>query len=895
MPPKKQRDPIQIESLKHDDTRVNIPTAETSGFMTEEQRASEEHAYLRYRRDPALDPQLVWQGKDDEDADDLRVLVSPIYVNEKIHPKAIVENVQALAREGMPMQLSLFDDFNGIAFEDLVDFYQHEQHWTNRMILGDSLAVMASLAEREGLRGKVQMIYIDPPYGIKFNSNWQPSTVKRDVKDGKDTTYEPEQIQAYRDTWERGIHSYLSYLRDRLRIARELLTESGSIFVQMGEDNVHLVRCLMDEVFGVDNFVSLISFRTTSSLGGDYLGKSCDYIIWYAKTRDQLKYRQIYKSKGIEDDVGNRFTRIELDDLTRRVMHTREREDPEQLPAGARIYRHDNLTSQSGTDKSRFQISFLNCTFLPGGGYWKTNEIGMSRLAKANRLAAPTKNSITYVRFLDDFPVSTYSNVWPDTQTGAFTDPKVYVVQTNAKVIERCMLMATDPGDLVLDPTCGSGTTAYVAEQWGRRWITLDTSRVALALARTRLMSARFPSYELKTDRVRDGFIYKTVPHITLKSIANNEQIDTIHDYYQPYLDELRVQIKDLTGQAWEEWELPRPDPDAEPSRVQELLAEWWQIRRQRQADIDKAIRDNADSETLYDQPEVKSRTVRVTGPFTVESLQPHRSVESRRDVEAANGARFALDMLDQLRESGVTNTRKGEKILFSQLDLYPGKHIHAAGTFEQAGQTGRAAVFIGPQYGTVSRDMIKDAAIEAVRGEGFDLLIVCGFAFDPSVAEETKSYGRLLVQTARINPDLLLMGKDLKKGSKDNLFTVFGEPDIQVDSLRDGRWVVTLNGVDVYDPNTGEVRSSSTDEIACWFIDTNYNDISFFVRHAYFTGADKPYDKLKGALKSEIDPEAWEALYRTESIPFDPPETGKIAVKVINHYGDEVMKVCEV
>jgi adenine-specific DNA-methyltransferase len=496
---KKKPASVAVETHKHvADKRANIPTRETAAFANENGAQP-----FVVHRDRSLDPQLVWKGKDEQDAKPLEVPAVPIHVQEKIHPQAIIEAVKAWAQQGKPVA-DLFADFNGLDdFAKKLEFYQHDQHWTNRLILGDSLLVMASLAEKERLRGQVQCIYFDPPYGIKFGSNWQVSTRKRHVNDAKaeDLTRQPEQIKAFRDTWELGIHSYLSYMRDRLVAARNLLTESGSIFVQIGDENVHLVRSLTDEVFGAQNFVSLISFRTTSSLGGDYLGKSCDYLIWYAKDIALLKYRQLFKPRGMEDDVGGRFTRVELADGTRRVLSTEERNNISQLPTGAKIYRHDNLTSQSGTEKSQFPITFDLHTFRPGRGYWKTNEKGILKLANSNRLAAPTANSLTYVRFLDDFPLSTFSNVWTDTQTGAFTDLKVYVVQTNVKVIERCILMTTDPGDLVLDPTSGSGTTAYVAEQWGRRWITIDTSRVALALARTRLMAARFPYY-LLTDSV---------------------------------------------------------------------------------------------------------------------------------------------------------------------------------------------------------------------------------------------------------------------------------------------------------------------------------------------------------------------------------------------------------
>ncbi len=900
MPRTPKRDRIEVENLKHDEaSRVNIPTAETSDFMTDEQREGTVKDYdytvsdaTADQRDRALDPQLWWRGKDVDPADgDLRVLVRPIYRNEQIHPRAIIENVRALAAQGMPMQLSLFDDFNGLPLGDAVEFYEHEQHWTNRMILGDSLAVMASLAEMERLRGKVQMIYIDPPYGIKFNSNWQPSTLRRDVKDGKDVTYEPEQIQAFRDTWEDGIHSYLGYLRDRLVVARELLTESGSIFVQIGDENVHLVRNLLDEVFGAGNFVSIIIVEKTSSSSTDQLSSISDFVLWYARNAKSIKFRQLYREKALGEQGATQYIWV---DETQASNERRLLPHEETQPAW-RVFAADNLTSQrplqaGDVDKFRFR----NEDFTPGSGTFKTNATGLRALAMAARLK-PIGKSLMYKRYLADFPVFPLANIWSDVKMTGFTEDKIYVVQTGTKVIQRCVLMTTDPGDIVLDPTCGSGTTAYVAEQWGRRWITIDTSRVALALARTRLMSAKFPSYTLKTGKVSDGFIYKTVPHITLKSIANNAQIDVIHERYQPALDDLRAQINAFANKPLEEWEIPRPTEDMQPEIVA-LLNRWWELRRQRQAEIDAAINTAADSETLVDQPEVKPKTIRVTGPFTVESLQPHRALGTdSRLPDPDNAAQFAKDMIDQLRESTVVTSRKGEQITFSSIDLYPGRMITASGTYEQAGKLVRVAVLIGPQYGTVSRDMIEKAALEAVRqkADAFDMLLVCGFAFDPMVVEEAKNYGKLIVQTARINPDLLLMGSKLK--SRPGLFTTFGEPDVTVEPAENDQLVVRLNAMDVYDPNKREVRSSEPREIACWFIDTNYNDKSFFVRHAYFTGEDKPYERLKAALRADIDSEAWETLYRTESIPFDRPASGMIAVKVINHYGDEVMKVIKV
>ncbi|MCU0465440.1 MAG: site-specific DNA-methyltransferase [Anaerolineae bacterium] len=890
--------PTHLDDYNHDsESRMNIPTAETSDFMTDEQREPTEAAYPRYRRDPALDPQLVWQGKDEADADDLRVWVHPIYVHEKVLPRAIVENVRAAAMTEQPAQMSLFEDYDGIDFEEQVEFYQHEQHWANRFILGDSMAVMASLAEKEGLRGKVQMIYLDPPYGIKFNSNWQPSTRQRDVKDGRDASYEPEQIRAFRDTWQDGIHSYLTYLRDRLRVARELLTDSGSVFVQIGDENVHLVRNLLDEVFGAENFVAQIPFKKTSSLGEKHLDSINDYLLWFSKDIVSLRYRQTYRM--VEYDT-YAFPSAELEDgsVIRSINLT--------TSTNARLFRTAALTSQSGGISSSFSFKINGREFSPSQSqYWKTNFVGMNRLAKAGRLI-PSKTTLNYKRYIMDFPARAITNWWDDTIQSTFATENIYVVQTYSKVIERCMLMTTDPGDIVLDPTCGSGTTAYVAEQWGRRWITIDTSRVALALARTRLMSARFPMYTVNDPAVGPSsqFQYKTVPHITLKSIANNPRIDDIHERFQPALDELRAHILAESDAAWEEWEIPRPapksdDPTKPEAPLNVLLQKWWELRRDRQGEIDRAIAESADHETLYDQPEVVKGVVRVSGPFTVESLSPHRALGQDITADADNAQTFVEQMIEQLRAAGVKSTRKGDSIKFTQLDAYAGRYLNAAGTYAMNDQAaGRVAVVFGPQYGTVSKQLIVEAAKETVRdrlGE-FDLLLVCGFAFDPEVTEAAKdAIGRIKVQTARISPDLLLMGKDLKKDGKGNLFTVFGEPDIETQRQPDGRWAVTLKGVDVYDPNQGSVRSSSTAEIACWFIDTNYDEANFFVRHAYFTGADKPYDKLKAALKSDINPEAWEALYRTESLPFDAPATGKIAVKVINHHGDEVMVVVEV
>jgi adenine-specific DNA-methyltransferase len=900
----------KVESLKHKDKRANIPTEELRDFVAEE----EEHPkVMLYPRDPSLDPQLVWKGKGEQDSKDLEVPVVPVYIQEKIHPQALIEDFRRTAKEGQPGQVDLFSDFNGIKFEEMVDFYHHEQNWSNRMILGDSLLVMTSLAEKEGLKGKVQMIYIDPPYGIRFDSNWQVSTRKRDVKDGRaeDATRQPEQIRAFRDTWRMGIHSYLAYLRDRLVVSRELLTESGSAFAQIGDQNLHLVRSIMDEVFGSDNFICLITFKKTSGATGEYLAGTNDYVVWYAKNAQYLKFRQCFREREIGGVGGEAYTGVEENDGIRRHLSADEIADLSKLETGSRVFRLQIVTSQRqgrpagpGT-AMHFPVRFNGREYLPQGQRgWTTTRDGMDRLVRGGRIETSGEN-INYVRYHSDFPAFPLTNLWEDTQSGSGME-KVYVVQTNAKVIERCLVMATDPGDLILDPTCGSGTTAYVAEQWGRRWITIDTSRVALALARTRLMTARYPYYLLadspegerkllecgglpplslerqqagatqsgsklpqsKTEGdIKKGFVYKRVPHVTLKSIANNEEIDAIHAKWQEKLEAVRADFNKALKKTWAEWEIPREAEGAWPEKAKKLHAEWWKLRRERQKEIDDSIARHADTEMLYDQPYEDSKRVRVAGPFTVESLSPHRALSTDDDRPATesearrepSAGQFETMILENLKKAGVQNTVKNERLTFDRLEPYPGTWLHAAGEYtEKGGKARRVAVSIGPEHGTVGPDQVKEAAKEAVQGIGFDTLIVCGFYFDPHVSEEAKRYGKLIVLTARMNYDLTMGDELLKKTGAGNLFVLYGEPDIDVIPGKDGKLTVKIKGVDVYDPTTGQVRSHSTDDIAAWFIDTAYNGESFFVRHAYFTGAGDPYEKLKRALRAEIDEAAW-------------------------------------
>ena len=927
--PRRPRKPIEVTTTTHaDDSRPNIPTAEYQPILSDEERLPVQVAYARRNRD--LDPQLVWRGKDQQDLDDLIVPAPPLFIQEKVHPKVLIDDLMQLSKsEQTPdeYQIDLFADFNGLPDADArTEFYQHEQNWSNRMILGDSLQVMASLAEREGLRGKVQCIYIDPPYGIRFNSNFQWSTTSRNVRDGNRShiTREPEQVKAFRDTWRDGIHSYLSYLRDRLTVARDLLTESGSVFVQIGDENVHRVRALMDEVFGDDNFVRQIHFRKTGALSSGTLDEVGDYIVWYSKQKDTLKYRQLFEQKVATRSGLSNYQNILLPDYAQRALSRSERQDPGSVPAGSRFFGLHSLNSQSGGERGRFVINHKGRSFRLSSGSWKTNKIGIRRLMASSRLDS-TEKRVGYVRFLEDFPVSPIANLWEDTR-GEMAP--AYVVQTTEKVIQRCILMTTDPGDLVLDPTCGSGTTAQVAEQWGRRWITIDTSRVALALARARIMGARYPYYLLSDSpdgqqkeaeisrrepsdaptygNVRHGFVYERVPHITLRDIANNTEIDTIWDDFQQTLEPLRAKLNAALDENWEEWEISREASDGWSAGAKKAHAAWWKARIARQQEIDASIAANTNFEYLYDKPYEDRRKTRVAGPFTVESVSPHRTLEVDendelidRIAEGRNGYGdeydFAQVMLENLKTSGVQQAHKEDRLEFASITPWPGVLVCAEGSL-QGGQ--RAGIFIGPEFGTVSRANLVEAAREAAEC-GFDMLIACAFNYDAH-STELERLGRIPVLKARMNADLH-MATDLKNTGKGNLFVIFGEPDIDIietdgGDASGGQVKVKVNGVDVFVPNAGEIRSDGPEGIACWFIDTNYNGESFFVRHAYFPGAaSDPYKALKTTLKAEIDTEAWATLKSDISRPFDKPDSGRIAVKVINHLGDEVMKVFRV
>ncbi len=929
---KKQGTTKTVEALKHDEAkRKNIPTAEYQSVLQKEEQSPVRIAYERRNRD--LDPQLVWRGKDEQDWSDLVVHAPALYIQEKVHPKALIDDLlrETKDREYETGQLTpdLFADFNGIPKGvDKTEFYQHDQNWSNRMILGDSLQVMASLAEREGLRGKVQCIYFDPPYGIKFNSNFQWSTTD---KSGTNTdssdkiSREPEQVKAFRDTWRDGIHSYLTYLRDRLTVARDLLTDSGSIFVQIGDENMHRVRAVLDEVFGDKNSVSTISYKSAVGMGSEHLDNVTTYILFYAKNADHLKYRSLFKPLVIGEAGATRYLIIQDE------RGTESRLSVEAAAAGVAKGRlnpffKQGLTSRTGSETTRFPVNFAGRQYRPTTGGWRTGEVGMNRVIRAGRITIEGTR-LAYRRCFLDFSCASFDNIWDDISGGikSRSDPKIYVVQTSTSVIERCLLMATDPGDLVLDPTCGSGTTATVAEQWGRRWITIDTSRVALALARARIMGARYPFYLLADSRegqmkeaevtrtapssqpvqgnIRHGFVYERVPHITLKAIANNAEIDVIWDKWQSTLQPLLKKLNAVLKKTLDEWEIPREADAKWTDEAKKLHADWWQARIARQQEIDKSIAAKAEFEYLYDKPYDDKKKVRVAGPFTVESLSPHRVLgvdENDELIDTSKGSSpeygakqtFAQMILDNLKTSGVQQAHKADKITFTALTPWPGGFVCAEGRYPEGDKEKRAAIFVGPEFGTVTRPDLVEAAREA-GDAGFDVLIACAFNYDAHSTEFSK-LGRIPVLKSRMNADLH-MADDLKNTGKGNLFVIFGEPDIDILKEKDGKIRVKVNGVDVFKPQTGEVISDGAEGIACWFIDTDYNEESFFVRHAYFLGANDPYSALKTTLKAEIDPEAWATLNSDRSRAFDKPKSGRIAVKVINHLGDEVMKVFKV
>jgi adenine-specific DNA-methyltransferase len=887
MPPKKKQAGSNgngVKDFRHDSARrKNNPPAGIAPTYEVRERQTTSYSY-----DPHLDPQLVWAGKAEHTSFDVDVV--SLHIHERVSTRAILEAV----RKPEP-QLALFGE-TPLPADKQIEFYRHEVGWANRLVLGDSLLVMNSLLVKEGMAGKVQMIYMDPPYGIKYSSNFQPRIDRRDVKDkDEDLTHEPEQIKAYRDTWKLGIHSYLTYLRDRLLLSRELLSESGSIFVQINDENLHLVRALMDELFGRNSFINQIIFQKTGGLVQAFLPSTYDVLLWYGKDRSKTRFRSLYLNRELSTKD---YPYVQLPEGQRRALTKEERANPNLIPSGSKLF----VTTSLESANPRLDFGFEGKTYSQR---WKTNLKGLNRLAQASRISSEGQ-TLRYVRFYDDFPVKELTNVWDDTMGER---DMIFVVQTNTKVVERCILMTTDPGDLVFDPTCGSGTTAFCAEKWGRRWITCDTSRVALAIARQRLMTARFDYYELK-DPGRGpagGFNYETVPHITLESIAKNTEIDAIAAKYQPGIDEALKNLNKAAGQKWKEWEVPREVSDKWSREAKEAHERFWASKRKKRQEVDESIQRNAPQETLYDKPHVKRGVVRVSGPYTVEAIPvpavedptnapiPQFEEQEAGERVSDRGGDFLTDMISLLKQQGGILFPGGKKLDVQNLRPLNVGYLHAEGDFRQNGKIQRLAISFGPQHGPVTAFQVQEA-IPTAKMNGYPVLIFAGFSFDPEAQAliQKAPVAGLQVHFANIAPDVLV-GDLLKTTRASQIFTVFGQPDVRVEEQKDGNCRVELRGVDIYDPLTGEVQSTRGENVAAWFLDTDYDGKTFHICQAFFPGNPDAWEKLQRALKAQIDPEAFEKMRGITSFPFQPGEHRRIAVKVIDFRGNEVVRVVPV
>ena len=891
------------------------------------------------------EPYLNWTGKAERTA--FEVDLVSLHVHERIDPATILSALQKQIKDrkgnklkGKHVQTELFSaPFENLPLRDAIDFYKHEKNWANRLVAGDSLMVMNSLIQKESMAGQVQMIYIDPPYGIKYGSNFQPFVNKRDVKDRKDEdlTQEPEMIKAFRDTWELGLHSYLTYLRDRLMLSKELLHESGSVFVQISDENLHMVRNILDEVFGTNNFVSQISFQKTGSISGNLLSTTVDYLLWYAKDKIKIKYRQLFLNRTAGETSLDRYNKILQKDLNSISLTAKEIRGESTIPEGFR-YRVQSLFSDgSGKEENRQFIwngSIFSC---PSTGHWKTTNYGLKVLCESGRLEQEGKK-LRYRRFVDDFPVLPIHDRWESIQIGT---KLTYVVQTAEKVIERCLLMTTDPGDLVLDPTCGSGTTAFVAEKWGRRWITCDTSRVAVTLAKQRLMTASFDYYDLKYphEGIKGGFIYKTVPHITLKAIANNPEIDEIYGRMHPAIDDALDQLnaalsghetpfkvtegcrkgktieftkspsETMTLPSGEtvsvstlfEWEVPFDFPDDWPEAAQKPFDDFHAARQTMQKAMDATIAAHADQEILYDQPQVSKTKLRITGPFTVEAV-PFPTVlrleeadqPDNADVAVARSGETARQTLwrDELLKTGIRG-KGGQKLMLADLETLPDcRYIHAVGIVAESGD--RVAVSFGPEHAALEQRQVEIAMREA--GELFPLpkmLVFCAFTFDPEAAKDIDKIKGITAIKAQMNTDLLT--DDLKKKRANNeSFWLMGQPDVEILKLDDGQFQVAVHGFDYFDTKTGELVSGGTHNIAMWELDSDYDDRSLFARQVFFPMAGKQdgWNKLKKNIKAELDDDRMEQFHGTISLPFESGDNKRIAVKIIDDRGIESLKV---
>ena len=874
------------------------------------------------------EPYLNWAGKAEHTS--FEVPTVSLHVHERIDPRTIIEAVRS--RRQTEQEESLFaSSSENPPLREAVEFYKHRHGWSNRMVAGDSLLVMNSLLQKEGMAGQVQTIYIDPPYGIRYGSNFQPFVNKRDVTDGKDEdlTQEPEMIKAFRDTWELGIHSYLTYLRDRLLLARELLTESGSIFVQISLDNEHKVRDLLDEVFGQTNFVSTIFFRKTGGFPTRLLSRMGDALLWYAKDIDKAKYHQLMELKDANEAMAGAYHYVELPDGTRRAMSREERDGSLELPPKARAFRLGDFTGQGGT-QSDTPVAFRGTVYRPNSSsHWKASyPLGVGRLLRAGRVEV-LGSTLEYVRFLDDSIASPIDNVWSDTGIAGFASQKRYVVETTSTVVQRCMLMCTDPGDLVLDPTCGSGTTAFVAEQWGRRWITCDTSRVATTLAKQRLMTASFDYYDLAQPQegIGSGLKYKTVPHITLKSIANNPQIDRIYEEQYSAIEKALAALNKAAGTAFKEWEVPREPAQKWPGKARESLALFWTCRTKMQTALDAAIQRSAEQETLYDQPLIDRSCVRVTGPFTVEAV-PAPTVKSPDTVGpderlemVDNGiARMGetqrqAEWRDQLLKTGIRG-KNGQYILFSRLEPLPGTRFlqvdgetrpndRGAANIREGDTEGgqRVVVCFGPEHAPLGKNLVEHAILEAQKlAPRPSLVVFAAFQFDPEAArdiDETNWPGVTLLKV-QMNPDLLT--EDLKKKrASDDSFWLIGQPDVHLTTIKDGsdkgKLRVEVNGFDYYNTRTGKIESGGSDRIAMWMLDPDYDGRSLFPRQVFFpmAGDNEGWSRLARTLKAQVDPDLIERYRGTVSLPFEPGEHKCAAVKIVDDRGIESLRLLEI
>ena len=878
----------------------------------------------------ASSPYLNWAGKAERTSFDIDTV--SLHVHERIDPMSILAAVSKRIKDAKAgnrgsFQPGLFEAaFENLPLREAVDFYKHERGWANRLIAGDSLLVMNSLLRKESIAGQVQMIYIDPPYGIKYGSNFQPFVGKRDVKDRKDEdlTQEPEMIKAFRDTWELGIHSYLTYLRDRILLAKDLLHVSGSVFVQISDENLHHVREVMDEVFGVENFVAVITFVKATAQTTDLLSSNADYIVWYARDRAKVKYHQPLQIKVLGGEGSSNYGYIENTSGKTSPISRKQREDGNLLPTGVRVFSLGDFTSQR--PPGSFPVSLYRETYLPGKNYWKTSEIGILRIAKVGRVVSRNGN-ISYKRYLDDFPCFPLTTTWTDTAS-SFSE-RTYVVQTTEKVIERCVVMTTDPGDLVLDPTCGSGTTAFVAEKWGRRWITCDTSRVAVTLAKQRLMTASYDYYELRYphEGLRGGFIYKTVPHVTLKSIANNPEIDGICERMHPAIESalkaLNASLKKhppaeafvvteggrkgeklnfAKGAGSLEWEVPFEFPDDWPKSVREPFDTFHAARQAMQKQMDLSIAAHAESEILYDQPEKSKTKLRITGPFTVEAV-PFATVLSLDEAEQPREADVAIarsgesarqhSWRDELLKTGVRG-KGGQSLKFSSLETLPGTVcLHATGTFD-SGE--RVVVSFGPEHASLEQRQVEHALHEAEHlRPAPEFILFCAFSFDPEAAkdiDETKWAGVTLLK-AQMNTDLLT--EDLKKARSSNQsFWLMGQPDVDLRKRKDGTYEIEVNGFDYFDTAKGELVSGGKSRIAMWSLDTDYDDRSLFPRQVFFpmAGKGEGWAKLKRDIRAELDESQLDKFHGTVSLPFEAGDNRKIAVKIVDDRGIESLKV---